>query len=156
MFKQTAVFDGEQGYRSTNGQKQMIEGEELETFKFQADMYPFLNYDKYGIEAELTGMEEVDGEEAYKVKLSLPNGDQPVRYYSKESGLLLKQVIPITTPQGTSKQVTKFSNYKEVGGVKFAHTVTQQMGPQGITMEVTELKVNTGLKDSFFEVEENK
>jgi hypothetical protein len=49
---------------------------------------------------------------------------------------------------------TEFSDYKEVEGVKFPHTIHIPLGgQQKMKAEVTSIEINTGLKDDFFKVQ---
>lgn len=149
--KQKIVFDGEKGYIEMNGQKRMIKKEQILAMKMRSSIFPFLHYSKYGIDLELIGMETVDGKETYKVYLHFHNGNKVTKYYSKETGLLLKQVKLIPSGQRISKKITRLDNYLEVSGVKFPHKITFQNGQQIINFKVKEIKVNIGMKDSFFE-----
>ena len=72
-------------------------------------------------------------------------------YYDIETGLKVKESlkIPGMAGQFTSMNIY-FSDYKEVGGVKFPHKVKQIIDTQSIDFVVQELKVNSGLKKKVF------
>lgn len=153
VFQQKTVFDGEKGYSESMGQKKELEGEQLEGMKVQADMHAILDYEKLGIKAELTGMETINGKDAYKVVLNTPWGSKWTQYYDAESGLLLRQITPITSPQGSFNQTTDFLDYKEVDGVKYPHKLSQQVGPQTISLEAEKIELNKEVADDLFKVE---
>ncbi len=150
VFQQKTVFDGEKGYSEAMGQRKPLEGDQLKTMKFQADIHSILNLPKYGIKVKLEGVEKVNNEDAYKISMETPWGKKITQYYSVKSGLLLKQVTPVSTPQGAFTQSVSFSDYKEVKGLKFPFKIVQQMGPQSITLKIDSVEINTGLSDDLF------
>ncbi len=151
-FQTKTIFDGKKGVTYMMGQKREIKGDRLNSLKMQADIHAILNYDKIGVKTKLAGIEKVNGEDAYKVYLTMPWGDKYTQYFSKKTGLMVRQVIPVTTPQGTFNQTTDLSDYREVKGVKFAFKVKQQSGPQSIELTIDKILVNTGVPDSLFEI----
>lgn len=153
VFQQKTVFDGEKGVSEAMGQKKSLEGEQLESMKVQADMHAIFKYDELGIKATLAGMETINGKDAYKVELTTPWDSKWAQYYDAETGLLIRQITPITSPQGTFNQVTDFEDYKEIDGVKFPHKLSQQMGPQTIILTADKIEINKDVSDDLFKVE---
>jgi hypothetical protein len=49
--------------------------------------------------------------------------------------------------------VTNYDDYREVNGVLFPFTISQQMGPQMLDMKVTSIEVNSGLSAAEFSVD---
>ena len=150
--KQITTFDGEQGKVEGMGQVQMLEGDQLEALKFQASLNAYLDYSANGIELKLVGIESVNEKDAYKVVLTTPAGKKITHYYLKESGFKVREVSEITTPQGSFTQTIDLSDYKEVDGYLFPYKLSQTMGPQSINLEVTSIKINSGLPDEMFEI----
>ncbi|MDX5421243.1 MAG: insulinase family protein, partial [Hymenobacteraceae bacterium] len=105
-----------------------------------------------GIKTKLTGMEKVDGKDAYIVEVELPNGQKTLQYYDKNSGLRLKEVNNLQSPQGVITQTKNYSNYKEVNGVKFPYMTETSVGPQVIKAEVQNIEVNKNLSDDTFKL----
>jgi hypothetical protein len=147
---QKQVFDGEKGKMMMMGQEQELQGPQLKRLKYEAKMHKFLRYDELGVKTELVGIDEIDGEEAYKVKVTHANGNKHFDFFDKETGLKLKSRRKITTPQGEVTQVQKFSDYKEVDGVMFPHTV-ETSGMQSVTMNVKSIEVNPEFKKDLFQ-----
>lgn len=139
MVIQKRVFDGEKGYTEAQGQRQDFSEEEIEDAKAQAGLFPELQVPE---DAEVAGYDQVDGEEAYIIKIS----DDTSEYYSVESGLKLQTVID--TEWGTS--TTAYSDYKEVEGVEFPYELSQSFGPQAIDFKIKEIKLNEEVKDEDF------
>ena len=44
-----------------------------------------------------------------------------------------------------------FSDYKEVNGVKFPHSIGIKSGPMNLDFVVKEIKINEGVSDADFE-----
>lgn len=152
VFQQMTVFDGEKGKVSAMGQEQPIEGSALEEIKVQAAIHGHLDYPALGVKPELSGMEKINGKDAYKVTLNYPSGSKATQYYDVESGFLVRSTSTVNSPQGTFTQTSDFGDYKEVEGIKFPFKMHQSVGPQDIELTVDSIEINTGLQDSLFEV----
>lgn len=151
VFQQKTVFDGSKGYTEGMGQRTDFAGEQLEDMK-ENSLHNMLNYDERGVKYELTGMENINGKDAYKITFTASSGKKSIAYYAVDSGFLLRTSSSVATPQGTINQTTDMDDYRDVQGVKYPFKLTQNMGPQSIEFIVTSYEVNTGLQDSLFEV----
>ncbi len=152
VFKQVTLYDGEKGAVVVNGQSNPLVGEALETLKNQSLFFPFLDFSKNGITAELKGVEKVSGKDAYKVELTMPNGDKTINYYDVESGLLAQQESTLKTPQGAFTQTIMMSDYKDFDGVKVAQKLVQNVGPMTNELSLLSAEFNTNIEDARFEV----
>ncbi|WP_373058502.1 M16 family metallopeptidase [Zunongwangia sp. H14] len=137
------VFNGETGFVLAQGQKIPYSDEQIAAAK--ADASPFPELDATG--AELKGMEQVDGKDAYAVAAS----ENQVDYYDAETGLKVQSVKTVSQGGQTMTIPTGYSNYKEVSGVKFPYTITQSAGPQTFKFNVTNIMVNEGVDASDFQ-----
>ncbi len=153
VFQQTVVFNKDKGYSEAMGQRKNLDEDKLRAMKMQADPQAILHLDKLGIKTELVGIEKVNGEDAYVLSLETPWGSKITEYYSVKTGLLLRQIIPVNTPQGSFTQTTDYSDYREVKGLKFPFMITQQMGPQSFELKVDSVEINTGVSDDLFKVD---
>ena len=142
------ICDGENAKVVSMQGEQKLQGKMLDQMKYQAYLFPELEYSKEGYKTEMAGMEDVDGKPAYRVKVTNPARDTQTLSFDKESGLMVKEVTP--TPQGSSTTFVK--EYKEVNGVKFPVKVTQSVGPQMIDVNVEKIEVNTDIEESKFEI----
>ena len=150
--QQTTIFDGTKGKQIAMGNEVPLEGDDLLETKLEATLNLFLDYEKHGITAELTGMEKVNGKDAYKVTLTLPNENKWIQFYDVDSGLFVKQTSTKKAPQGIFTVAITFDDYREVEGVKYPFKFNQTVGPQSMDMEVESIEINSGLSDSLFEV----
>jgi hypothetical protein len=124
------------------GENKTLEGKELEDMKYESTMNIELQYEKLGIKLALEGIEEINGAETYRVLITYPTGKETTRFFDVSTGLLVREI----SDQG----IGEYSDYREVNGVKFPYSISQQMGPQTIKLSVLSIKVNTKLKDELF------
>nr|WP_321454104.1 insulinase family protein [uncultured Carboxylicivirga sp.] len=140
------VCDGKEAKMISPMGEQKLEGDQLKNMIAEAVLFPETKYAELGYKTELLGSEDVDGQDAYKLKVTTPSGKDQTVYFSRESGLKLKEVTE--TPQGS--MVSLYTGYTEVDGVKFPKTMTQSVGPQSFDIEFDEVKVNDKNMDSKF------
>jgi len=152
---QSIVFDGTKGKSIAMGGAKMMEGEELEKMKYEAAINPEAAYEKIGAKLELKGVESIDGNNAYKIKVTMPDGTTKTEFYDEQSGLKIREVSTQDGgPTGSIVATSSFEDYKEVeGGLLVPHTIKQSAGPQNFTLTLTEYKANTGISDDEFKVE---
>jgi zinc protease len=147
---QKKVFDGTSGYMMAMGQKQEFDTTEIEDAKEDANFLneaAFLN-DSYKM--SILGTEEVNGSLAYIIKIISPRGHVTTNFYDIKSGLKVKSTVTQDSPQGVMTASTEFEDYKDINGVKYPHTYKIQQGPMPMLMKVTDVKINSGLKDEVF------
>lgn len=126
------------------GENKPMEGEELQMAKEQAMLFSELYYAELGIKPELLGIEESDGKQYYKVQITRPNGKKDTDYYDVATSLKMKTEGEMANAE--------YGDYKPVNGVLFPFALTQVAGPQTIRFTVTNMTVNTKLKDDLFEI----
>ena len=153
MVVQKQSFNGTTGKISGMQGNKDIEGDDLEDLKLSSIMFADTKFDELGYKFELVGIEPIEGNDAYKIAVTKPNGDTETEWYSVESGLQVKSVSTQEDEQsgGTISIIVEFSDYKEVNGIQFAHTIKQSFGPQALDMEVLSIEMNTKLGDDVFE-----
>jgi hypothetical protein len=149
---QTLLFDGTKGVESSLLGDRELQGDDLAKLTFQADIAAIANLAKHNAAVKYLGTAEVNGTSTHKVQIVLPAGVAFTQYYDIESGLRMKEEIPITTPQGAFTQTIEYSNYEEVSGIKFPKLLVQTVGQVKLELTVASIKINTGLKDSIFKL----
>ncbi len=102
--------------------------------------------------AELTGTEDVDGKPCYKVVVTPKDGSPETRFYEKGSNLLVKVVMPFTTPQGNITAEISLSDYRDEGGILIAHTITQKVPTAEILVKIQSVKHNPDIPASRFDL----
>jgi zinc protease len=148
--EQVLLFDGEKGFMISSAGKTKITGDELTKLKYEANLTLIAELDENNIEAVLEGIDTVKGEDAYKIKLTLPNGLVWFHFYNIDSGLKVKEIKSINVPQGTFMQEIFYSDFREVNGLLFPFKVEQQLGVQHVSFEVISIEINSGLDDDIF------
>jgi len=144
------LYDGEKGSVTSPQGTQELQGEQLEQMKYQAIMNQELKYDELGVKSTLKGIEKVNGKDAYKVEVILPNETKFYDFFDTETGLRLQTKTTAQTPQGEFTQVQSFTDYTEVDGIKFPFTISTS-GMQNLTMEIQSIEINKGIEDSVFQ-----
>jgi zinc protease len=100
--------------------------------------------------AETTGVEQVDGNDCYKVLLTPKEGMAMTRYYDKKSNLLVKMVMTVKNPMGEFPVESVVSDYRKEGTILMPHKVTQKAAGQEITITIDNVKYNAEIpKDKF-------
>ncbi|MCY2686259.1 M16 family metallopeptidase [Salinimicrobium sp. TH3] len=140
---QKQIFNGATGFVAAQGQKIPFTEEQVTAAKAEAHPFPEMMNEN----ATLAGIEDVDGEEAYAVKMD----ENTTNYYSKESGLKIKQVKTMKQGPQTMTVPITYSDYREVEGVKFPFGLSQSMGPMTLDFQVSEILVNENVTDADFE-----
>ncbi|MCU0324329.1 MAG: hypothetical protein MUF45_03620 [Spirosomaceae bacterium] len=126
---------------------QNLEGKFLKATVAQAGTFPELLYSSNGIKMTVVGSEKINGVDSHKIELAVEDYKW-FEFYEKESGLKIRQVIE--SPQGTA--TTTLTDYKEVGGIKFAHKINQDLGAFVLDLTVNKVEINKGIPDSAFEI----
>ncbi len=138
---QKQVLDGNAGYKVVQGQRSDMTEDEIVKAQKQSSPFPEINYLNQGV--TLDKIEDVDGEKAYKVKVS----DELTAYYSVSTGLKVKE--DRNSEMGTSSIF--YTDYKEVAGIMFPFKISQTAGPRKFDFIVKEIKVNEGVEDADFD-----
>ena len=138
------VFNGENGYAMMQGQKMDLNPQQAAMIKDEAQPFYELNLDPEAISLE--GIEKVDGENAYKVKVS---GNR-VAFYNVDSGQKIQEITTTEMMGQTIESTMKFGDYKEASGIMFPFYLGQMMGPQLIEFTIEKIDVNSGVTAEDF------
>ena len=138
------VFNGENGYAMMQGQKMNLNPQQAAMIKDEAQPFYELNLDPEAISLE--GIEKVDGENAYKVKVS---GNR-VAFYNVDSGQKIQEITTTEMMGQTIESTMKFGDYKEASGIMFPFYLGQMMGPQLIEFTIEKIDVNSGVTAEDF------
>ena len=138
------VINGNTGYMMQQGQKKVLEGEELNKMKENAILFnETLLTTKKGV--TVTGIEPINGSDAY----SVVDGDTTY-FFDVKSGL--KTAESSTEEQGGKKmtRVTNFNDYRAVKGVKFPFNTIMNVGFE-LDIKMSDVKINEGVSDADFQ-----
>lgn len=141
-------FNGTTGYIEQQGNKQELTEDQIKAQKTEYAIFPELHYEPSALTLE--SVTSIDGSDAYKVKVS-ENGNDSYRYYDVDSGLLVRTEKTTETQGQSFTAVQDFGNYSPVKGILYPYSMSMTTGPQVIKMNVTNVKINDGVKDSDFD-----
>jgi predicted Zn-dependent peptidase len=150
---QTTVSDGKNVSVMAMGQAQPLNDKDKEAQLFSCALIEETVIGAMGGKAVLTGIEQVDGKDAYVVEISLPKGEKRTYYYDTTTGLKVQVVTTQDTPDGKVSQALKFMDYKDYNGIKFPGAFTLPYGPMTMKFELTEVVINPKVDDSIFKVQ---
>ena len=144
------AYDGSHGWKIDpfGGKKdaEALSEEELRSIVEDSDFdEPLIDYKAKGNKVELVGMDQVEGTDVYKLKVTLKSGDTRYYYMDTDSYVPIKyetKRIIRGTPQETE---TTLGDYKQVGGWYLPFSMeTRQKGSSGsqkITLDKIEFNV---------------
>ena len=151
MVMQKSVFNGTKGYTEAQGKVTPMTAEAVLEAKAET-IIPELNYTENGIKTNLLSVKTVNGKPAYEVELITKSGEKSKTYFDFTTGLKVKESQVQSTPAGDMTIDAFYGDYKEVGGVKFPHTMKQEAGPQKMEMTAKSIKVNVKVDESIYKV----
>ena len=138
------VFNGENGYAMMQGQKMDLNPQQAAMIKDEAQPFYELYLNPEAISLE--GIEKIDGENAYKVKVSANR----VAFYNVANGQKVQEVTTTEMMGQTIESTMKFGKYKEASGIMFPFYLGQMMGPQLIEFTIEKIEVNSGVTAEDF------
>lgn len=152
--KMIQAFDGQKGWMVApwvGPDPQELAGDQLAQAKQQANMEGELyNYEKKGSSAELMGKVNVDGKEAYRIKLTTPDGNSKDYFIDAQTFYILKVKAKVSA-QGQTVDIEQImSDNKTIEGITMPMKIESKspMGTALILME--EVKFNEKFDDAIF------
>ena len=117
---------------------------------------PLFNYKEKGNKVELIGKEEMEGTDAFKLKITRPTGDIVYFYIDAQNYLLLKETRKQKMRDKEIESETLFSNYKIVNGINFPFVMEERAVGEssGQAFTVESIEVNPKVDDSIFKMPE--
>ena len=157
------AYDGKTGWKIEpwQGKKdaEALSEDEMKQIVEDADFdEPLVHYQQKGNKVEFVGMEQVEGTDAYKLKVTLTSGD--VRYYYMDTDYYVPIKIEMKRMiRGAEQEFeTSVGDYKEVAGWYLPYSVeTRRKGSedvQKITFE--KIEANVPIDDGRFAKPEPK
>jgi len=159
------VFDGEilWGTNQMNMKAEKSTKENTDNHKLTLNDFPdpFLNYKEKGYSISLEGKETIEGTETFKIKLTKKQmtvdgkKEDNISYYYFDT----ENFVPIASESemkfGPAKGMTMletFSDYQEVDGLYFAHSISQGVKgqPSAMTMVIDKIELNPTIDDKIF------
>jgi hypothetical protein len=115
-------------------------------------MYPELKYKEMGYTLTALGIANLEGKEAYKIEVTDKKGEKETQYFDVTTGYKVKSESVQKSPAGDMQVSAEYSDYKEVGKVKYPHTIVFSQNGQGMPAKVTAIEQNKGIADDEFTI----
>ena len=151
----TNTITPERGAMSQMGPVQEVTGSELIHSQW-TELNPahLLNYEEYGISAELLGVENINGIDYHAIQYT--DGEKSFTdtyYFEIESGLLKINNSTFETPEGPKTSTTEYNNYLDLGdGILFSIEIKTQAGPQTMNTRISTVELNATIDSSVFKL----
>lgn len=141
-------FNGESGYIEQQGMKRDMTEDQISDRKSSHAIFPELTLDPANVSLE--SMTTIDGNDVYKLKVQ--NGDKAsYRFYDANTGLLVRTESETEAQGQKITSVVNYSNYSPVEGIQFPYNMNMKSGPQVLSFNFTNVKLNEGVSDADFE-----
>jgi hypothetical protein len=113
---------------------------------------PLLDYAKKGSKVEVLGPDNVGGRPVSKLKITTKAGSMITQFLDAETFLEIHEEIERSINGKTTLIVEDVSDYRDVGGVKFAHKFVSgtKAKPNSSTLQFDKIELNVPLADSVF------
>jgi hypothetical protein len=152
------AYDGKSGWQITPWTGQMDPApkneEELKESEETADIDgEFIDSKAKGYKIELMGKEDLEGEQAYKLKVTNKHGDVKYKFFSADSYLPIKTVSKKKNKEGgETESETYYSDFKKLpNGLVTYHTIDTKIKGQTIqTMVVKSITFDKTYDASLF------
>lgn len=152
------AYDGETGWKidpfQGSSDPEKVAGDDLKDLQEQSDIDGALvDYKAKGHTVELLGKEDVEGTPAYKLKLTLKNGDVRNIYVDADNYIELKVTSKRKTPGGEVEIDQYLGNYKPVNGLLFPFSIESKLKGQTVSQIVLDkIELDTAIEDSIFKM----
>jgi zinc protease len=138
------VVNGNSAYMAQQGQKQVLEGKELEKMKESAVLFSETQLStKTGV--TVPNVEPINGSDAYAVV----DGDT-THYFDVKTGLKTAESSTEEEEGKKSTRVTYYNDYRDVKGVKLPFNTVMNVGFE-LDIKMSEIKINEGIQDADFQ-----
>ena len=172
----TAVqaYDGTTGWQIEpfQGHKdpELMGEDDLRDLVLDADFDgPLIDYKEKGNTIEYLGHDQVDGEDALRLKVTLKNGDIIYYYLDPDTDLEIRKEIQQTIRGAVRTRIVDLGSYKPVAGVMYPYSIavgsksspgtqvyTAQKVEANVTVDHAEFALPASLKAAVKPVAENK
>lgn len=143
-------YNGEVGWSVNPLQgTQELTGRILEDTLRQAEYYMPMTYANVYPQQETMQLTDVNGEQAYEVKLTDINGGETMAYFSADTDLMIRVSTTTATPVGNVPTTTDILSYQEFDGEQVPVTMSVDQGGQQFTVRIDSVTFNDVDDDDF-------
>jgi hypothetical protein len=137
------IVNEKEAYAVQQGQRKDFKDQELKDMQAEANTFKELAMltDK---EATLSGIEDINGADAYVIKIGKSS-----YFYDVTSGFKVAESKELEQGGQKMTQITYYQDYKDVKGIKFPYKTIMNVGIE-IELTTTEVKINEGVMPADF------
>jgi hypothetical protein len=157
---QIQAYDGTSGWQISPFQgrrdPEMLGEDDLRDISEDADFYgPLVDYKEKGNTVEYLGHDTVDGDDVYRLKVTLKNGDIVYMYLDPDTYIEIRTERQQFIRGAVREEQTDLGSYKQVSGVYFPFSISS--GPknrpdQKGTVTIDKMEANVDISDSQFKM----
>lgn len=144
------AVDGVKAWARDARGSRALEGRELADAMAEMDLLRYVNLRAAYPQMRVLSKERVGDREAYVVGATSRDDSREKLYFDIQTGFLIRKHVAFKTAFGTIPEVTDFTDYREVSGVKLPFTITWSRPPYGSVKKFVEIKLNVSIADSKF------
>ena len=151
------VYDGQKAVWTNPKSGDIEEMDEQQAASMIRQSLPItaiIDPEKHGITITYKGKETVDGKECFVLEQVFKDGYRTLRYVDSDTYFSVKSKSTLRGPGGSEIQVEQvMSDYRKIDGMTMAYSVTTYYN-RAVFNEIRfkEIKFNTGLEDSLFQL----
>lgn len=157
---QIQAYDGNTGWQISpfEGRRdpEMLGEDDLRSLSEDADFYgPLVDYKAKGNNVEYLGRDTVDGDDVYRLKVTLKNGDIIYMYLDPDTYIEIRTERQQFIRGAMNETQTDLGSYKLVDGVYFPFSISsgQKSRPDRKgTLTVEKMEANVTIPDSDFKM----
>ena len=157
---QIQAYDGNTGWQISpfEGRRdpEMLGEDDLRNISEDADFYgPLVDYKERGNTVEYLGHDTVDGDDVYRLKVTLKNGDIYYYYLDPDTYIEIRTERQQFIRGAVRETQTDLGSYKQVNGVYFPFSIAS--GPKNRpedkgTVTIDKMEANVNIPDSEFKM----
>ena len=157
---QVQAYDGASGWQINpfNGRRdaEMLGEDDMRDITEDADFYgPLVDAKAKGETIEYMGHATIDGDDAYKLKVTLKNGDVYYYYLDPDTFLEFRTERQQFIRGSVREMVTEFGSYKQVAGVYMPFVITSGRRKDlanASTVTIASIEANVPVDDQAFKM----
>jgi hypothetical protein len=151
----TRIYDSASGWEVHGDKVRQLEGGELNNIREEGENAiegPLLDYAKKGSRIEALGKADVNGKAVYKLKITTNLGTSITQFLDASDYLEIHEEIERSANGKPMIIMEDVGDYREVGGVKFAHRFVSgsKENPTASTLQIEKMELNVPIDASVF------
>ena len=132
-----------------------MSADDKKEMELTADMDgPLVDYKSKGHKVELLGKDKVEGTDAYKLKVTLKNGDVMMVYLDADSFLEIKEDTKRMVRGSEQEIESSLGDYKEVNGLMFPFAIENGIkgSQEKEKLTLSKIELNVPVDDAIFKM----